>query len=145
MGFFDSIKEKLATPLQVAAGIQSTVTTVAAGAAEVKGRIDLINADLDHNGKTQVQDIKESGGKIINRVFGDAALKHPAPGENEEQKAARLKLLAEEKTTAKLLVKTKEEWTEEYRYYEVEGKVLYALVTGFAKALLTKAPTGEVA
>lgn len=148
MGFFDKLKGMVAEPLKVAAGVGTQVTTVAVKAAEVKAKFDLIGADLDGNGKTQVEDIKAQGVKISHRAFGDAALKVAAPGETEEQKAAREKLLAEEKTTVKLIAQTKKEWSEEIRYYEVEGKVLFALVGGFAKALIAgpaALPNGEVA
>jgi len=136
MGFFDKFKDGIKGPLAIGAKISEGVQTAASTAATVKAKVDLINADLDGDGKTQVQNIKEQGGKIAHRAFGDAALKHPVPGETPEQKAAREKLLAEEKTTAKLIAKTRDEWTEEARFYQVEGLVLFALVTGFTKALL---------
>lgn len=136
MGFFDKFAGLVKEPVKVAAGIGQNVTKVAVTAAEVKAKFDLIGADLDGNGKTQVEDIKAQGAKISHRAFGDAALKVAPAGETEEQKAAREKLLAEEKTTVKLIAKTKKEWSEEIKYYEVEGKVLFALVGGFTKALI---------
>ena len=132
MGFFDAFKK----PLEIGGQITKKVEQVAEGAAVVKAKFDLIGADLDGDGKSQIENIKEQGVKMAHRAFGDAALKVAAPGETPEQKAAREKALAEEKTTAKLIAKTRKEWAEEAHFYEVEGKVLVAFVAGFTKALL---------
>ena len=138
MGFFDAFKK----PLEIGAQLTQKVEKVAEGAATVKAKFDLIGADLDGDGKSQVENIRDQGVKIAHRAFGDAALKHAAPGETAEQKAAREKLLAEEKTTAKLIEKTRQEWTEEAEFYRKEVSVLVAFVGGFTKALLldAKAP-----
>jgi hypothetical protein len=136
MGFFDAIKAQFSQPGKVATGIVQGVATVAEKAAEFKAKVDYLNEDPDHNGKSNGQEIQEQAQKIVFRVNGDPALKVAPADETAEAKAKREAALAAEETTMKLLKETQEKWTKEARFYQVECTIFGALVGGFFNQLV---------
>lgn len=128
---------------KVAVAVTKGVSRVAKEAGTAKAKFDYFNTDTDNTGLTQAQDIQKSVTTLINRVNGDPELKKPL--DDAKAEAERVKKVAAEHTTMKLVEKTKADWQAEYDWYKTETKVASAFIGAAFKNIFESAQREQVA